>query len=201
MRYLSLVFASMLLVGCAQSTEVQTSTEDVDIQSQEQSSEPEVETNSETESQPSEEPDEPTETNTETEPEPTTETTEPAEPTEPETGANQSEASEEMEAEEPVEEMTEEPAEEPAPETEEVEPEPTGFTLAMVQENDDASSCWSVINGNVYDLTDWINQHPGGSSRILGLCGTDGSSSFNAMHGGQSNPESRLQSFLLGPLS
>lgn len=91
----------------------------------------------------------------------------------------------------------EEPVEEEAPE----ETEPAGYTLAMVSENDSESSCWSAINGNVYDLTDWINSHPGGPSRILSLCGSDGSASFNSMHEGQSNPESRLQSYLLGPLS
>ena len=211
MRYVSIIFASMLLVGCAQSTDVD-STQDVDIQSQEQTTEPEVDTQEEqTETQPEEttedsiEADESTEElNAETN---TTETesreTESRETESTETESTETSGSDTQETEQAAEpEPAPEPEPEPAPEpVEEAEPEPTGFTLAMVQENDDASSCWSVINGNVYDLTAWINQHPGGSSRILGLCGTDGSSSFNSMHGGQSNPESRLQSFLLGPLS
>lgn len=206
MRYLSLIFASMLLVGCAQSTEVQTSTEDVDIQSQEQTAESEVETKVESDVDSSDETQETTESDpVEIEQEPSEELESP-EPNQPQTENNQSEAVEEKEPSEPAEETAEDEAEEVIEEeveeeVEQAQPEPTGYTLADVQENDSAASCWSVINGNVYDLTGWINSHPGGSSRILNLCGTDGSSSFNGRHGGQSNPESTLANYLLGPLS
>jgi cytochrome b involved in lipid metabolism len=74
------------------------------------------------------------------------------------------------------------------------------YTMAKVRENNSASSCWSAINGNVYNLTKWISSHPGGASAIRGLCGTDGTSSFNARHRGQSNPTSTLAGYLLGPL-
>lgn len=76
----------------------------------------------------------------------------------------------------------------------------SGYTMAKVKENNSAASCWSVVNGNVYNLTNWINSHPGGPSAIRGLCGVDGSSSFNGRHGGQSNPAENLASYLLGPL-
>jgi hypothetical protein len=84
-------------------------------------------------------------------------------------------------------------------------PEPTKtqealYTMAKVKENNSAASCWSAINGNVYNLTQWINSHPGRPAPILGLCGTDGTSSFNARHRGQSNPTSTLAGYLLGPL-
>lgn len=84
------------------------------------------------------------------------------------------------------------------------EPEMTtqaGYTMAKVKENNSASSCWSVINGNVYNLTQWINSHPGGPSVIRGLCGADGTASFNGRHRGQGNPTSTLASYLLGPLA
>ena len=77
----------------------------------------------------------------------------------------------------------------------------TGYTMAKVKENNSANSCWSVINGNVYNLTQWINSHPGGPSVIRGLCGVDGTSSFNGKHRGQGNPTSTLASYLLGPLA
>jgi cytochrome b involved in lipid metabolism len=73
--------------------------------------------------------------------------------------------------------------------------------MEKVKANNSATSCWSVINENVYDLTNWINQHPGGSGAIRGLCGTDGSTEFASKHKGQSNPESRLNGYLLGPLA
>ena len=194
MRYLSIVFASLLLVGCAQSTDVEPATQDVDTQSQRESTQPEDSEQLEETEEESTEEEESAEAEA-AESESSESDTDESQTSEPSSGENQSD---ETDSSEPVEEEMGEEAQE---EVEEPEVEPSGFTMAMVSENDDASSCWSVINGNVYDLTDWINSHPGGSSRILGLCGTDGSASFNAMHSGQSNPESRLQSFLLGPLS
>ena len=80
-------------------------------------------------------------------------------------------------------------------------PVAAGYTMAKVKANDSSSSCWSVISGNVYDLTKWIGAHPGGSAAITSLCGTDGTSGFLAMHRNQSKPESRLAGYLLGPLS
>jgi hypothetical protein len=74
------------------------------------------------------------------------------------------------------------------------------YTMAKVKQNDSATSCWSAINGNVYNLTQWIRSHPGGASAITGLCGTDGTSAFNARHRGQGNPTSTLAGYLLGPL-
>jgi len=74
------------------------------------------------------------------------------------------------------------------------------YTMAKVKENNSASSCWSAINGNVYNLTQWIKSHPGGASAITGLCGTDGTASFNARHRGQGSPTSTLAGYLLGPL-
>ena len=81
------------------------------------------------------------------------------------------------------------------------EPVAVGFTMERVRANGTSSSCWTVINGNVYDLTRWIGSHPGGSGAITSLCGTDGTSGFNAMHRNQSKPEARLAGYLLGPLS
>ena len=76
-----------------------------------------------------------------------------------------------------------------------------GYTMAKVKANASATSCWSVINGDVYNLTAWIGQHPGGSGAIKSLCGVDGSAAFAAQHQGQSKPESRLTGYLLGPLT
>jgi len=77
----------------------------------------------------------------------------------------------------------------------------SGYTMADVRANNSETSCWSAIGGNVYNLTQWINSHPGGASRIRALCGTDGTSSFNAQHAGRSTPISTLAKYLLGPLA
>ena len=80
-------------------------------------------------------------------------------------------------------------------------PASTGYTMERVKANGTSSSCWTVINGYVYDLTKWIGSHPGGSGAITSLCGTDGTSEFLAMHRGQNKPEARLAGYLLGPLA
>jgi hypothetical protein len=77
----------------------------------------------------------------------------------------------------------------------------SAYTMAKVKENNSAASCWTVVSGNVYDLTQWIKSHPGGSSAILSLCGTDGTASFKAQHRGSGRPESTLAGYLLAPLA
>lgn len=75
------------------------------------------------------------------------------------------------------------------------------YTVADVTTHKDATSCWSSINGKVYDLTSWIDQHPGGSDKILSICGIDGSSAFNDQHGEERRPENELAGFLIGTLT
>ena len=75
------------------------------------------------------------------------------------------------------------------------------YTMAQVNANKSAVKCWSVINGDVYDLTKWVNAHPGGAGAILSLCGTDGTQDFDAMHRSQGRPISVLGNYLLGPLA
>jgi len=80
-------------------------------------------------------------------------------------------------------------------------PSSDGYTMAQVRTNNSATSCWAVINGSVYNLTTWINSHPGGSGAIISLCGTDATSAFTSKHGSKSGPNSQLAGFRLGPLS
>jgi cytochrome b involved in lipid metabolism len=75
------------------------------------------------------------------------------------------------------------------------------FTLAQVGTHATAESCWSVVNGNVYDLTKWIPLHPGGASKIKAMCGKDGSAAFTGKHGGQEAPEKTLASYKIGVLA
>lgn len=78
---------------------------------------------------------------------------------------------------------------------------PNTFTMAVVATHDTSSSCWTAINGSVYDVTSWISQHPGGSEAIISLCGIDGSSAFNDQHGGQRRPANELAGFKIGTLA
>lgn len=78
---------------------------------------------------------------------------------------------------------------------------PKTFTMAEVSAHNSASSCYTAVNGNVYDVTSFPTKHPGGAENILKLCGIDGSSYFNKKHGGQEKPEATLASFKIGTLA
>lgn len=77
----------------------------------------------------------------------------------------------------------------------------TTFTMAEVATHNNRSSCYTAISGSVYDLTTWIDKHPGGPDKILSLCGNDGTAAFTGQHGGQRRPEQELASFKIGTLS
>ncbi|MEY3400320.1 MAG: hypothetical protein RLZZ486_788 [Actinomycetota bacterium] len=81
-------------------------------------------------------------------------------------------------------------------------PTPTevGYTVEQVRANNSSASCWTIIDGSVYNLTQWINAHPGGAGVIRSLCGVDGTASFKAQHDNQRSPAQRLSGYLLGPL-
>lgn len=74
------------------------------------------------------------------------------------------------------------------------------YTLNDVAQHKDASSCWTVVRGTVYDLTPAIKQHPGGEQAILFMCGKDATSGFTQQHGGQPRPENELTSLKIGTL-
>ena len=76
----------------------------------------------------------------------------------------------------------------------------SGYTLSEVAKHSSNSNCWTAINGEVYDVTPFIDQHPGGSGAILFLCGIDGSEAFNNQHGGQNRPANELAGLKIGVL-
>lgn len=75
------------------------------------------------------------------------------------------------------------------------------YTMAQVAQHVDATSCYSVIRGSVYDLTMWVNMHPGGKKAILSLCGIDGTAKFNMKHGDDGKPNTALTRFKIGILT
>lgn len=75
------------------------------------------------------------------------------------------------------------------------------FTLADVQANATESSCYTTINGNVYDITKFVSVHPGGVKAITRVCGNDGTSVFMKKHGQDEKPNLILRSMQIGVLS
>jgi cytochrome b involved in lipid metabolism len=74
------------------------------------------------------------------------------------------------------------------------------FTLAEVSLHKTESDCWTAINGNIYNVTAFINRHPGGDKNILKVCGIDATAIFSAQHGSQTNPNNQLSQFIIGTL-
>lgn len=75
------------------------------------------------------------------------------------------------------------------------------FTMSDVEDNDSPESCWTVIDDRVYDVTDWVEEHPGGASRIEQLCGIDGTEMFSNQHSTDDFPQEQLASFQIGELA
>lgn len=74
------------------------------------------------------------------------------------------------------------------------------YTAADVAEHNSSGDCWTSINGKVYDVTAWENEHPGGAARIIQLCGIDGTSLFDGQHEGEPKPEDILAGYQIGVL-
>lgn len=53
----------------------------------------------------------------------------------------------------------------------------TTYTAGEVATHDKGSDCWTIINGNVYNITSYVPMHPGGDE-ILRACGVDGTTLF-----------------------
>lgn len=53
------------------------------------------------------------------------------------------------------------------------------YTLSEVAQHASRDDCWAIISGDVYDLTEFINRHPGGSE-IVRACGIDATTLFNS---------------------
>jgi uncharacterized membrane protein len=81
------------------------------------------------------------------------------------------------------------------------EPVAGTITAAEVSQHVTPDDCWTIIDGAVYDMTPFLNQHPGGSAAIAGLCGGDGTAGFRGQHGGASAPNSQLESLKIGVLA
>ncbi|CAG9995903.1 unnamed protein product [Clonostachys byssicola] len=51
-----------------------------------------------------------------------------------------------------------------------------------VQKHTSAEDCWVIINGYVYDVTDFLQLHPGGVQAIVAQAGKDASKLFTMLH-------------------
>ena len=72
------------------------------------------------------------------------------------------------------------------------------FTMDEVSKHNKKSDAWIVIHGNVYNITKWIPDHPGGMIIMTGV-GKDASRLFDQV-GHDSYAKNKLKSFKIGVL-
>ena len=56
------------------------------------------------------------------------------------------------------------------------------YTMDEVNKHDNKKDCWIVIKNNVYDITEFLKIHPGGSSIVLTIAGEDATEYFEELH-------------------
>lgn len=85
---------------------------------------------------------------------------------------------------------------------------PSGLVLTVgeVSKHNSGSNCWMIINNKVYDLTSFLNSHPGGASVMILYCGKDGTRAYNTKDKIMSKAHSQtadnlLASFYIGDLN
>ncbi|CAB4025554.1 cytochrome b5 [Paramuricea clavata] len=64
------------------------------------------------------------------------------------------------------------------------------ITLAELQEHDTAKSLWIAINNHVYDITKFLDEHPGGEEVLLDQAGQRATEAFEDV--GHSNEAREL---------
>ena len=71
------------------------------------------------------------------------------------------------------------------------QPKSSRLTGAEVAKHDNVDSCWVIIHGRVYDITDFLPEHPGGSKVILKYAGKDATETYEPIH-----PPDTLEKYL-----
>lgn len=88
----------------------------------------------------------------------------------------------------------------PTPTPTDTETPGTGLTAAEVATHNTAADCWTIIKSDVYDLTSYIQQHPGGAGVLTNLCGKDATSAFESQHSTEMAPASALAALKIGKI-
>ena len=55
------------------------------------------------------------------------------------------------------------------------------ISMEEVKKHNTKKSLWIVINGNVYDVTKFLEEHPGGTKPLLVFAGKDATESFRSI--------------------
>jgi len=70
------------------------------------------------------------------------------------------------------------------------------YTLDEVAEHALPDDCWIVIDGVVYDVTEFPSEHTGGAEAVIQWCGQDASHGFNTKNGSNGSHSVKSKLFL-----
>lgn len=75
------------------------------------------------------------------------------------------------------------------------------WTLNDVAKHNSASDCWVIIDGQVYDVTNFLPEHPGGIQIILKYGGRDATAAYKPIHPSDALEKNLPKEKCLGPVS
>lgn len=75
----------------------------------------------------------------------------------------------------------------------------TCLTVEEVSKHSSPSDCWTIYNGNVYNIGPFLKHHPGGAAELLRGAGNDCTELYNKYHSWV-NADAVLGHLKLGPL-
>ncbi|MFQ5493636.1 MAG: cytochrome b5 domain-containing protein [Candidatus Dojkabacteria bacterium] len=80
---------------------------------------------------------------------------------------------------------------------------PDSISIEEVAKHKREDDCWEAIDGKVYDITDYISEHPGGVQSIIGPCGTEATGAWDGINGGKGHSPTAdrlLEEYYVGEL-
>ena len=54
--------------------------------------------------------------------------------------------------------------------------------MDQLASHDRPTDCWIAVDGRVFDVTRFLNDHPGGKKVLTRMCGKDATEQFHALH-------------------
>lgn len=56
------------------------------------------------------------------------------------------------------------------------------FTIEDIEKHNTENDCWIVVKNEVYDISKYLNYHPGGKKILMNFAGKDATEGFNKFH-------------------
>ncbi|GLG99477.1 Cytochrome b5 [Gryllus bimaculatus] len=73
------------------------------------------------------------------------------------------------------------------------------FTREEVKSKNDSKTAWIIIHNSVYNVTEFLNEHPGGEEVLLEQAGKDGTEAFEDV-GHSSDARDMMKKYKIGEL-